>query len=106
MSFFEFDKDGNFKRERGTPCKQCGAMRHCDACWEHVHDYSRFHVWHCLLCRMPMASYGHPGEAHLHRCYFCGWDEATETKSMKFDKDGNYEIVPHDPNYPRADPQW
>jgi hypothetical protein len=81
-----FNLDGTLKRNRQTPCSQCGELRHCDECWWHCNDWSPFGIWHCLLCRMPMFFYDH----HSHgpfRCDFCGWDEKTETRVGEL-KDG------------------
>jgi hypothetical protein len=72
-----FDLTGRLKRERKKPCNHCGAMTHCDDCWEHVSDWSPFGVWHCLLCHMPQAFID--GGIGKKRCDFCGWDERTET---------------------------
>lgn len=87
----KFNLDGTMKRERSTPCKQCGEMKHCDDCWEHVRDESPFGVWHCLLCHMPMVTYDHTWADVMrpHRCDFCGWDEATECEAMIFDEKTN-----------------
>jgi hypothetical protein len=76
----KFNLDGTIPRERSKPCPHCGAMTHCDVCWEHVETWSPFGVWHCLLCRMPQAIYCAEGAGcDPVRCDFCGWDEATET---------------------------
>jgi hypothetical protein len=71
-----FNPDGTLSRKRKTACKHCGAMDECDACWEHVRDWSPFYVWHCPLCHMPQS--GFMTQLESHRCEFCGWDEATE----------------------------
>jgi len=77
-----FDSNGKLRRDRKTPCKQCGQMRECDLCWEHVQDWSPFGIWHCLLCHMPQAIYDARGAGiGPVRCDFCGWDETTETTS-------------------------
>lgn len=74
-----FNLDGTVSRKRRDTCKQCGLTEHCDNCWEHVSDLSPFRIWHCLLCRMPKAIFD--GGLGPNRCEFCGWDEATETRS-------------------------
>jgi hypothetical protein len=77
-----WNRDGTLSRQYKTPCKQCGATQACDECWEHECNWSPFGVWHCLLCRMPQASFD--GGMAPHRCEFCGWDEATETTRITF----------------------
>ena len=82
-----FNLDGTLKRRRKTQCQQCRQTDYCDICWEHVEDWSPFGIWHCLLCRMPMATFDCTGEEAMRprRCEFCGWDEATETRCMVYD---------------------
>ena len=75
-----FNIDGTLSRKRKTLCKACGAMEECDICWEHVSDWSPFYIWHCLLCRMPQSGFNNQCEPH--RCEFCGWDEATECRTL------------------------
>lgn len=72
-----FNLDGTLKRERKTACRQCGAMSHCDECWDHVGDWSPFVILHCFFCRMPQATFD--GGAGALRCDFCGADEAEFT---------------------------
>ena len=82
MMHGSFHRDGTLKRERKTPCRQCGEMSECDICWEHVSSWSPFGIWHCLLCHMPQAIYDNRGAGiGPVRCDFCVWDEKTETTS-------------------------
>jgi hypothetical protein len=79
-----FNRDGTLSHERKTPCKQCGAMRECDECWEHTRDWSPFGIWTCFLCQMPQAIFCEEGAGvDPVRCEFCGWDEATECEMVK-----------------------
>lgn len=84
----KFDLTGMQMRERKTPCKQCGSLEHCDACWEHVSDWSPFGIWHCLLCQMPMFVFN--DEHAPKRCDFCGWDERTETVTAELNEKGEW----------------
>ena len=74
-----FNIDGTRRRDRDRPCKQCGAMRDCDVCWEHAEDWSPFLILHCVVCHMPTALYGR-GNAP---CGFCGWSAHDVRKSRK-----------------------
>ena len=68
-----FNLDGTISRRRRKACPSCGAMEECDACWEHVCDWSPFVVLHCFVCQMPHATFD-GGLSPLH-CEFCGAHE-------------------------------
>jgi hypothetical protein len=84
-----FDLKGLPARQRTTACQHCGAMEHCEDCWDAVCDYTPFMIWHCLLCRMATFFYEHAGELTAKRCDYCGWDEATECSLMTYHADGS-----------------
>ncbi len=73
-----FNRDGTISRKRKHACKRCGAMEECDECWEHVSDYSPFAIFHCLLCRMPKATY----KEWKPVCDFCGWGGPDDLKTV------------------------
>ena len=81
MSGVIFNLDGTISRQRRQACKQCGAMEECDACWEHVGDWSPFGIMHCFICQMPHAVFD-GGLAPLV-CTFCGADEAEFTVTVQ-----------------------
>jgi hypothetical protein len=97
MSNAIFNRDGTLSRRHKTPCRQCGPMEACDECWDHERDWSPFYIWHCLLCRMPQAGYDDAGNPH--RCNFCGWDEATEWRSMVFETDDRGVLICYEIKY-------
>ena len=93
-----FNLDGTMSRKRETPCKQCGAVEHCDICWEHVSDWSPFMIWNCLLCQMPQFVYDETGGCVPVRCGYCGWDEATECGSTEYETE-NGKLVAYEIKY-------
>ncbi len=72
-----FNIDGTRRRELDRPCKQCGAMRDCDVCWEHTSDWSPFIIMSCFFCQMPNVVVD--GGLAPVRCEWCGADEAEFT---------------------------
>lgn len=94
-----WDRNGLPTRARRAPCKHCGAMADCDNCWEHVQDWSPFGIWHCLLCRMPKATFNGGDKS---RCDFCGWDERYDCGTSCLGEDGKWVNEPPEPEPPRC----